>query len=71
MQIERLDAADGVAMKAWHDTFLASHRHERPHATPLMLEELQARFLARHDATRHLPSAAWSTVSSQRSGCAT
>ena len=32
MRIDRLDARDDVAMRAWHDTFLASHRHERQYA---------------------------------------
>jgi GNAT superfamily N-acetyltransferase len=54
MLIETLDAHDDAAMRAWHHTFLASHRHGRPHATPLMREELQARFVASHGATRHL-----------------
>jgi GNAT superfamily N-acetyltransferase len=54
MIIERLDAADDAAMAAWHDTFLASHRHERPHATPLMREELRARLLSGSDATLRL-----------------
>jgi GNAT superfamily N-acetyltransferase/RimJ/RimL family protein N-acetyltransferase len=54
MIIERLDPADDAAMAAWHDTFLASHRHRRPHATPLMREELRARLLSGGDATLHL-----------------
>jgi GNAT superfamily N-acetyltransferase len=54
MSIERLDPADDAAMTAWHDTFLASHRHRRPHATPLMREELRARLLSGDDATLRL-----------------
>ena len=54
MVIEPLDARDDAAMKAWHDTFLASHRHGRPYATPLMREELQARFTADLETERHL-----------------
>lgn len=42
MRIQPLDAHDDVALRAWHDTFLASHRHERPYAVPLMLEEIRA-----------------------------
>lgn len=42
MRVQPLDAHDDVALRAWHDTFLASHRHERPYAVPLMLEEIRA-----------------------------
>jgi len=54
LRIEQLDASDPAAMAAWHETFLASHRHERPFATPLMLEELRARFTAGLEAQRYL-----------------
>lgn len=54
LRIEQLDATDPAAMAAWHETFLASHRHERPFATPLMLEEMQARFVAGLEAQRYL-----------------
>ncbi|HEU4514825.1 MAG TPA: GNAT family N-acetyltransferase [Nocardioidaceae bacterium] len=54
MRIEQLDAHDDVAMKAWHDTFLASHRHERPYAVPLMLEEVRAKLTADRDTERDL-----------------
>lgn len=54
MRIEQLDAHDPAAMKAWHEVFLASHRHERPHAVPLMLEEMRARLTADREAACHL-----------------
>ena len=54
LRIEQLDASDPAAMTAWHETFLASHRHERPFATPLMLEELRARFTAGLEAQHYL-----------------
>ena len=54
LTIEALDARDDAAMAAWHDTFLASHRHGRPHATPLMVQELRASFVADLDSERHL-----------------
>ncbi|HET7531519.1 MAG TPA: GNAT family N-acetyltransferase [Nocardioidaceae bacterium] len=54
LRIEQLDATDPAAMAAWHEAFLASHRHERPFATPLMLEEMQARFVAGLEAQRYL-----------------
>ncbi|HEX6247239.1 MAG TPA: GNAT family N-acetyltransferase [Nocardioidaceae bacterium] len=46
MRIERLDAHDDAAMAAWHETFAASHRHRRPFAVPLMLEEIRAKLTA-------------------------
>lgn len=57
MRIEPLDAHDEGAMRAWHDVFLASHRHGRSHAVPLMREEVQARLVAERDTERQL---AWS-----------
>ena len=54
MRIEQLDAHDDAAMKAWHDTFLASHRHKRPHAVPLMLEEIRAKLVADRETERDL-----------------
>ena len=54
MRIEQLDAHDPSAMRAWHDTFLASNRHERAHATPRMLEEMRATFTAELDSQRLL-----------------
>lgn len=50
MRIEPLDAHDDAAMAAWHETFAASHRHGRPFAVPLMLEEVRARLTAERDA---------------------
>ena len=32
MRIDRLDAHDDAAMRAWHEVYLASHRHGRPYA---------------------------------------
>ena len=54
MRIERLDARDDAAMAAWHEVFSASSRHERPFATPLMLEEMRAKLLAERDTQRDL-----------------
>lgn len=54
LKIERLDGDDPAAMEAWHDTYLASNCHERPYATPLMLEEMRAQFTAGLDAQLNL-----------------
>lgn len=54
MRIDRLDARDDLAMRAWHDTFLASHRHERPYAVPMMLEEVRAKLVADRETERDL-----------------
>ncbi|HSE08571.1 MAG TPA: GNAT family N-acetyltransferase [Nocardioidaceae bacterium] len=54
MRIEPLDARDEVAMKAWHDAFLASQQHGRPHAVPMRLEEMRAKFIAERDTERDL-----------------
>lgn len=59
MRIVPLDAHDDVAMRAWHDTFLASHRHQRPYAVPFMLEEVRAQLVAERDSEQHL---AWSGI---------
>jgi GNAT superfamily N-acetyltransferase len=57
VRIEPLDAGDDQAMRAWHDVFLASHRHGRPYAVPFMLEEIRARLLAERVSERQR---AWS-----------
>lgn len=54
LRIEQLDGRDPVAMRAWHDAFLASQRHGRAFSTPLMLAELRAQFTAQLDAQLHL-----------------
>jgi GNAT superfamily N-acetyltransferase len=54
VRIETLDARDDVAMKAWHDTFLASQEHGRPHAVPMRLEEMRAKFVAERESERDL-----------------
>lgn len=59
MLILPLDPHDDAAMAAWHDCFLASHRHERRYAVPLMREEVRARLAARRDSERQL---AWSGI---------
>lgn len=56
MRIAPLDAHDEAAMRAGHHVFLASHRHGRSHAVPLM-REVQARLVAERDAERQ---PAWS-----------
>lgn len=57
--IAPLDPRDDESMRTWHDCFLASHRHERPYAVPLMREEVQANLAAERDSERQL---AWSGV---------
>lgn len=42
MDIRPLDPHDDAALRAWHATYLASTTHERPYATPWMLEEVRA-----------------------------
>ncbi|MFZ5847343.1 MAG: GNAT family N-acetyltransferase [Actinomycetota bacterium] len=42
MDIRPLDPLDDTALRAWHATYLASTTHDRPHATPWMLEEVRA-----------------------------
>jgi GNAT superfamily N-acetyltransferase len=54
VRIDRLDAHDPEAMKAWHDTFLVSSLHGRPHATPKRLEEMRADFTADPHSIQHL-----------------
>lgn len=46
VRIVPLDARDATAMRAWQAIFVASSRHQRPWATPRVLEEMQAMFTA-------------------------
>lgn len=54
MRIETLDAHDPAALKAWHDTYLASQRHGRPFATAWALQELRTRLTTERDSEREL-----------------
>jgi GNAT superfamily N-acetyltransferase len=54
LRIAPLDPGDDAAMRAWHATYLAAQEHARPHAVPLRLEEMRAKFLAERATERDL-----------------
>ena len=53
--IRPLDAGDVEGLAAWHATYLAADTHGREHATPWMLEEMRADFLADRKGAEFLP----------------
>ena len=44
MEVLEVDPFDDEALAAWHATYDAAERHDRPHATPYHLPELRATF---------------------------
>lgn len=53
LSIRAIDPRDDAELAALHATHLASQTHGRPHATPVMLEEMTARLRGRSVGERH------------------